>query len=87
MKLRFALLTIMVCALTMFGFKAYTHFAMNPPITDIAGTRSVTHQNTGDRPRPKGRGFRKVMRKHLWISEVSDWWLQQRCLQSCRAKR
>jgi len=48
MKLRVAVLTLMVCALTMLGFQAYTHFAVNPPITDIAGTRSVTHQNTSN---------------------------------------
>ena len=30
--------------------------------------RKVGGKNAlGDRPRPKGRGFRKVMRKHLWL--------------------
>ena len=39
-----------------------------------------------DRPRPEGRGFRKVMRKHLWTSEA-DCALQRSSLQSCQAKQ
>ena len=46
MKFRFAFLTLLICALTTLGFKAYTHWAADPGITDIAGNRSVTHQNT-----------------------------------------
>ena len=44
MKFRFAFLTLLICALTTLGFKAYTHWAADPGITDIAGNRSVTHQ-------------------------------------------
>ena len=35
-----------------------------------------------DRPRPKGRGFRKFMRKHLWNSEA-NWTLQRSSRESC----
>ena len=35
-----------------------------------------------DRPRPEGRGFRNLIRKHLWNSE-SDWRIQRSSRQSC----
>ena len=48
MKLRLRFLTIAICAIVTIGFEGHTHWAPNPDVETIAGTKKTTHKNTDD---------------------------------------